>query len=84
MITTFVHSEFNRITWHEFHEHSNDNSMECITERVIGNYHRAAISSGHYDLNEKLRNFQPVLHELCYSIQKATNDLIKRKFNFNT
>lgn len=67
MITPILNWQTNNITWYEFHDSRNENSMLNITERVIH----------HYDMYEKISVLHSQLHNLHGGVRQVVDKSIK-------
>lgn len=73
MITQILGWQVNNITWYEFHDNRNENSINNITERVIR----------YYDAYEKIGSPISQLHQLFGSIKQSIEQSIKNMIKNN-
>lgn len=73
MISPILGWQSNNITWYEFHDSRNENSMNNITERVIR----------YYDVHEKIGSPISQLHQLFGSIKQSIEESIERMIKDN-
>lgn len=71
MITKVVDSEINTLTWYEFHDSRNENSMNNITERVIL----------FYDAYDKVNPFQLLLFNLYGGLKELVEKEVQKCYS---
>ena len=73
MISPILSWQSNNITWYEFHDSRNENSVNNITEGVIR----------YYDAYEKINPFKDQLFQLFGSVKQSAEKSIERMIKDN-